>query len=166
MMRKISLVLLSFLIPLCASARDEYTRTFDKSFPVQSGQKIWLEHKFGDIVIHAHPQEQVVVHADIRVSASDSDLAKQYANQVEIVVQSGGELSIRTKYPDRQRSFGRRDVSFSVRYDVTVPETSPLAIRNSFGGISVSGIKASSEIYNSHGEIRFRDGRGAQRLEN
>jgi hypothetical protein len=163
---KTSLALLGLLLPLGLSAREEYTRTFDKSFTVQNGEKIWLEHKFGDIAIHAHPQQEVVVHADIRISASDSDLAKQYANQVEIVVQSGGELSIRTKYPDTQRSFGRRDVSFSVRYDITVPETSPLAVRNSFGAISVSGIKASSEIHNSHGEIRFRDGRGAHRLEN
>jgi formylmethanofuran dehydrogenase subunit D len=163
---KTSLALLGMLLPLCASARDEYTRTFDKSFTVQSGEKIWLEHKFGDIVIRARPQQEVVVHADIRISASDSDLAKQYANQVEILVQSGGELSIRTKYPDMQRSFGHRDVSFSVRYEITVPETSPLAVRNSFGAISVSGIKAPSEIHNSHGEIRFRDGRGAQRIEN
>ena len=163
---KTSLVLLSVLIPLCASARDEYTRTFDKSLPVQSGEKIWLEHKFGDIVIHGRPQQEVIVHADIRISASNSDLAKQYANQVEIVVQSGAELSIRTKYPDTQRSFGHRDVSFSVRYDITVPETSPLVVRNSFGAISLSGVKASSEIYNSHGEIRFRDGRGTQRLQN
>lgn len=163
---KIRLVLLSILLAQCVSAREEYTRTFDKSFAVQSGEKIWLEHKFGDIVIRARPQQEVVIHADIRISASDSDLAKQYANQVEIVVQSGGELSIRTKYPDTQRSFGHRDVSFSVRYDITVPETSPLVVRNSFGGISVSGIKASSEIYNSHGEIRFRDGRGTQNLQN
>jgi hypothetical protein len=166
MTRKTNLLLLGLLLPLCLSARDEYTRTFDKTFAVQGGEKIWLEHKFGDIVIRARPQQQVVIHADIRISASDSDLAKQYADQVEIVVQSGAELSIRTKYPDTQRSFGHRDVSFSVRYEITVPETSPLVIRNSFGAISVNGIKSSSEIYNSHGEIRFRDGRGAQHLQN
>jgi hypothetical protein len=83
---KTSLALLGLLLPLGLSAREEYTRTFDKSFTVQNGEKIWLEHKFGDIAIHAHPQQEVVVHADIRISASDSDLAKQYANQVEIVV--------------------------------------------------------------------------------
>jgi hypothetical protein len=121
MTRKTSLLLLSLLIPLCVSAREEYTRTFDKSFAVQNGEKIWLEHKFGDIVIRAHSQQQVVVHADIRISAPDSDQAKQYAGQVEILVQPGAELSIRTKYPDTQRSFGHRDVSFSVRYEITVP---------------------------------------------
>jgi hypothetical protein len=159
-------LLVTLLAPLCVSAREEYTRTFDKSIGVQSGEKIWLEHKFGDIVIRAHAKQEVVIHADIRVSAPDSDSAKQYAGRVEILVSPGAELAIRTRYPDAQRSFGRRDVSFSVRYVITVPETSPLVVRNSFGSVSVSGIKASSEIYNSHGEIRFRDGRGTQRIEN
>ena len=154
------------LVPCCIQAREEYTRTFDKSLGVQNGQKIWLEHKFGDVVIRAHAQQQVVVHADIRVSAPDSDAAKQYAGRVEILVEPGAELSIRTRYPDAQRSFGRRDVSFSVRYEVTVPETSPLVVRNAFGSVSISGIKSSSEIYNSHGEIRFRNGRGTQHIEN
>lgn len=167
MTRKINLILLlGLLVPLGASAREEYTRTFDKTFATQNGEKIWLEHKFGDIVIRAHARQEVVVHADIRISAPDSASAKQYADRVEILVQPGAELSIRTKYPDTERSFGHRDVSFSVRYELTVPETSPLVVRNSFGAVSVSGVKASSEIYNSHGEIRFRDGRGAQRLEN
>ena len=101
-------VLLS--VPWCMQAREEYTRTFDKSLGVQNGQKIWLEHKFGDVVIRAHAQQQVVVHADIRVSARDSEVAKQYAGRVEILVEPGAELSIRTRYPDAQRSFGRRDV--------------------------------------------------------
>ncbi len=167
MTRKTNFLLLCLLLaPLHSQAREEYTRTFDKSLSVQSGQKIWLEHKFGDIVIRTHTQQEVVVHADVRVSASDSDSAKQYAGRVEILVTPGAELSIRTRYPDTEKSFGRRDVSFSVRYEVTVPETSPLTVRNSFGAVSVSGIKASSEIYNSHGEVRFRDGRGTQHIEN
>src|SRR4051794_2969953 len=110
MMRKTNLLLLALLLPLCLSAREEYTRTFDKSLTVPSGEKIWIEHKFGDIVIRGHARQEVVVHADIRVSAPDSDSAKQYAGRVEVLVSPGAELSIRTRYPEAQRSFGRRDV--------------------------------------------------------
>jgi hypothetical protein len=165
--RRISILFFGFVLCLPAFDRQEYTRTFDRTLTVRSGQKVVLEHKFGDIEVRTHPQQEVTIHADIRVSAGDSNEAKQYAERVEVLVEPSSELSIRTRYPDAPRSFlGFRNVSFSVHYELTIPETSPLQVRNSFGGVLVSGLKTSSEIVTSHGELRFHDGRGAQRLEN
>ncbi|HEY3938830.1 MAG TPA: hypothetical protein VGL97_15460 [Bryobacteraceae bacterium] len=167
MIRRISVVSLGLTLTLSLFARDEYTRSFDKTLAVRSGERIVLEHKLGDIVIHTHPQQEATIHAVIRVSASDSGQAKQFADRVEILVEPASELSIRTRYPDTPRSFfGMQNISFSVHYDLTVPENSPLEVRNAFGSVSATGVKASSVIATSHGDLSFRDGRGAQRLEN
>jgi hypothetical protein len=147
--------------------REEYHRAFDKTVTVQNAERVAMEHKFGDIVIHTHPQQDVVIHADIRVSASDAAEAKQYADRVEILVEATSELFIRTRYPEAPKSFfGMHNISFSVHYDVTIPESSPLQVRNSFGAVFASGVKAGSELITSHGELKFQDGRGTQRLEN
>ncbi len=167
-MKRISVLLVGLIVALSAVARDEYTRTFDKTVTLRPGQRVSLEHRLGDIVIRTHAQSDVVIHADIRVSASDANEAKAFADRIEILVEpSSSELFIRTRYPERTNSFmGIRNVSYSVRYEVTIPETAPLGVRNSFGRVSVTGVKANCDITTSHGDVEFRDGRGTQRLEN
>src|SRR5216683_3008185 len=123
MKRRISLLSLGLALALVASARDEFTRDFDKTVQVRTGAKIWIENKFGDVVVRSHAQQDVIIHAAIRVSASDSSLAKQYADRVEIFVQPASDLAIRTHYPEAREwsNFGGRDVSFSVHYEIMVP---------------------------------------------
>lgn len=149
-----------------ALAREEYTRTFDKTIAVKPGGKIYVEHKLGDVVIRAGRQPEVTIHAAISVSARDATAAKQFADRVEILVEpSATELTIRTKYPSAPDSFfGARNISYTVHYEITVPESAPLEVRNAFGGVSVTGVKASSEITSSHGDVEWRDGRGTQQL--
>jgi len=162
--RKISFLLVGLALAWSGLARDEYDRTFDKTVSWRDGQRIFLEHKLGDIVVRTHAQPEVVIHSDIHVSAPDANQAKDFANRLEIRVEpSSSELSIRTIYPDGAHGHG---VSYCVRYEVTLPETAPLELRDSFGSVSVTGVKANSEIITSHGSLEFRDGRGTQRLEN
>ncbi len=167
MIRKISPLIVALLFACAALGRDEYTRTFDKTIPVHAGVRIMLEHKLGDITIHTHNSPEVVIHADIRVSARNQQDAKALADRIDILIDSSSSvLSIRTRYPERSESIFGNNTSYSVRYDVTIPESSPLDLHNSFGAVSVTGVKAGSNITNSHGDLAFRDGQGTQRLEN
>ncbi len=172
MTRRISRSLLGFAFSLIfvlpVAAREEYTRHFDKTVRVANGEALHLEHTFGAVEIRTHPGSDVVIHADIRVSAGDLQQAKQYADQVEIDVQPSSELSIRTKYPNAQKSFmnWRSNVSFAAQYEITVPENTPLTVRNSFSEVSVAGIKANCDIVTSHAQLSFENGSGTQHLEN
>lgn len=168
MIRQTSFVLLGALLACVASARDEYTRIFDKTLPLQAGQHVFIESKFGDIIVRTHLQPDVVIHALIRVSAASADEAKSYADRVDILVEpSSSELSIRTRYPETSGGlFNFRNTSYSIHYEITLPEAAPLEVRNSFGGISVAGIKAGATLTNSHGDLELRDSRGVERLAN
>ncbi len=168
MIRRTSWILMVSLLACSAFARDEYTRVFDKTISLQPGQRVFLEHKFGDIIVRTHPQGEAVIHAVIHVSAGDSNEAKSYADRVEILVEpSQSELSIRTRYPDTSGHFlNFRNVSYSVHYELTLPEGAPLELHNAFGGVSIVGVKAGAQVVNSHGDLEVRDCRGAQHLEN
>ncbi|HZQ55648.1 MAG TPA: hypothetical protein VFB14_25845 [Bryobacteraceae bacterium] len=167
MTRKIKFALIFVFLAVNLFAREEYTRTFDKTIPVSAGERISIEHQMGDIVIHTQSKPEVTIHADIRVSAPSADEAKSYADRIEIRIEpSSSLLAIRTRYPQTRNFFGMHNTSYYVRYDIGMPETCPLDIRNSFGAVSVAGIKANSDIVTSHGALDFRDGKGTQRLEN
>ena len=162
------IILFGLGLTLNAVCREEYTRNFDKSLNLRQAQSLRVEHTLGDIDIHTHPQQDLTIHAEIHVSATDRTKAEQFANEVQIVTESSSpEFVIRTRYPESgNRSFaGGNALSYSVRYELTVPENTPLTVRDAFGSVSVTGLKAESKIATSHGSIVFRDGKGAQRLD-
>ena len=76
-------------------------------------------------------------------------------------------MFVRTKFPEKKwHFFGSGNISYSVDYDILVPETMPLSARNKFGDVTVEGLKAGATIVNSNGKVAFSDGRGGQRIEN
>jgi hypothetical protein len=168
MVDKTKIIFFGLALALNGMDREDYTRTFDKTVTLTPGQALRVEHSMGEIVIRTHPQLELIIHAEIHVSAPDRTRAEQFANKIEILTeQASSEFSIRTRYPERPQSFfGNSAVSYSVRYEITMPESTPLDVRNAFGAVSVNGLKANGNIKSSHGSIRFQDGKGAQRIEN
>ena len=141
-------ILLGAMLACAVFARDEYTRAFDKTLPLANGGTVSIEHRLGDIVIHTHPERTVVIHAEIHTSGPDRNEAEQFANRVDIIGENSSGVSIRTQYP-----VGLNNFSYYVRYELTIPEDAPLEVRSSFGSVSVTGLKANSDIRTSHGEI-------------
>lgn len=169
MNRRIKLGLVACVaVALPGFAREDYTRNFDKTISMQAGQRLRIEHKYGDVVLRTHASPELVVHAVVRVSASDSNEAKRYSENVRITVEpEGSMLLIETVYPKHENLglFGS-NVSYSVNYEILMPESAPLEVKNSFGAVSVNDLKAPGDITTSHGKLEFRHGRGNQRLEN
>lgn len=167
MLPRVALTLL--LLGVHLFAREEFTRTFQKTVTLPAAQRIEVDNRFGDVLVRAQPGGNVAISAAIKATAGDLAEAKRIAERIVIdVQQSASALTIRTRYPDEPHGFpfGRRHVSFSVSYDILLPETSPLRVRNSFGGVVVTDVKADAAITNSNGKLIFRDGRGAHHLEN
>jgi len=149
--------------------REEYTRTFQKTVAWQQGQSVRIDHRNGDIVIRTHRQPDIRVDASIRVSADDKTEAASFGDQIQIQIESAASaVSIRTSYPESRSGYftGRRNISFSVSYDIAMPENAPLYVVNRFGNVTVSNLKAAADINNAHGLLTFRDNRGNHRLEN
>ena len=110
------------------SAREEFTREFDKNVPWTAGQAVRLEHRMGSINVHTNQGKEVQIRASLRCSADRLDDAKDFCNRIEIVIQTTGSIFIQTKYPQQDESFwNRRNIGFSVNYDIAMPETAPLA---------------------------------------
>jgi hypothetical protein len=145
------------------SAREEATREFSRTLPMRAGQAFRLEHQQGDVTIATHALAEARIVAHIRVSAPTAGEAQAALPQVAIDVQeTPAAVAVRTRYPDTRA----RNISYAVDYEITLPETAPLQARNSFGDVSVRGLKAEGDVRSSHGRLTFTDGRGRQRLEN
>jgi hypothetical protein len=164
-MRAMLVSFLSVTTLLIARPQDEVTRDFQKTVAVKLGQRIEIEHRLGSVNIRAGSGSEASIRATIRASAGSRDEAQQLANQVEILIDDrSAALVVRTRYPEENRS--RRNVSYSASYDITIPGSSPLVLRNKFGAVDIEGMQARVEVYGGHGTLNFRNGRGDHYLEN
>ena len=148
-------------------ARDDYKRDFSKTLPVKPGQRLDIDHSQGKLRITTHSAPELRIQARIEVSTSATGEAKTFGDAIAITVEeSGGAIVVRSKYPEKKWHFVDKGfVSYSVDFDIAMPETMPLAARNKFGDISVENLKANSEPLERQRQDRVsqRQGRAAHR---
>jgi hypothetical protein len=145
------------------------TKEFQKTLPLGANQTLSLEHKFGEVRIHAENTREVRISATIRVQAHSRSEADRFAEQVRIEVSQDSQgIKIRTFYPDDNSDFFKIRVggpSYSVDYDIAVPADAKLWVKNGFGNVDVQGVRGWADLENSHGQLKFRDG-GSTKLTN
>lgn len=145
------------------------TREFQKTLTLEGNQTVSLQHKFGDVHIHAENGREVRIAATIRVQAHSQSEADRFADQVRIdVAQDSEGIKIQTVYPSEESKFFVVRVggpSYSVDYDIAVPNDTKLWTKNSFGNVEISGVHGWADVENGHGQLTFRDG-GSTKLTN
>jgi hypothetical protein len=155
--------------------RPTFSLDLARTLPVKPGQRLDIEHQLGAIRLTTHARAEVVIKARISVSATDLAVAKAFAEGIAISVDGNGQtVVVRTTYPEQPkpgllaklRFWDRGSVSYSVDFDLVVPETMPVAARNKFGDVTAIGLKADATISNANGALLFSDGGGQATLEN
>ncbi|HYB54499.1 MAG TPA: hypothetical protein VEG84_11590 [Thermoanaerobaculia bacterium] len=154
--------------PAAARGREEVSRSFQKSVALPAGRRVSIDHSHGNLTVTSRKEPTVSINATIHVSSSSKDAAEGMSRDIRIEVEeTEGGLSVRTVYPERRGGFlGFGSLSFSVDYEIVMPELCPLSVHNRFGDVSVSGLRAGGDIANSNGKLVLRDGAGSLRLEN
>jgi hypothetical protein len=148
---------------MSAFAREEYRRDFLKTVPLTGGRSFRIENSNGNINIHTQARNDVEIRAAIRCSAETAAEARNFCDQIQIMVQETGGVFVRTDYP---KMWNHRNLGYGVDYDVTMPETAQLVARNRFGNISGANLHAGSVINNGNGRVYFSGGRGRVEIEN
>ena len=162
MRRGTELILICCFV-LTAFAREEYRRDFQKTVALPGSRNLRVDNSNGKVVVRTHAAPEASIQATIRCSAPTTAEARDLANRIQIVVEeSASGASVRTEYPKNWRG----NISYSVDYDVIVPETAPVEIRNRFGAVSVDNLHAGAIIINNNGQVNLSGGRGSQRIEN
>jgi len=151
------------------SGQSTATKEFQQTLTLGSNQTVSVDHKYGEVRIHAEGGRDVRISATIRAQAHSEEAANKFAEQVKIEVSQDGQgIKVRTVYPDDGSGLFKIRVggpSYSVDYDVAVPSDAKLWVKNGFGNVEIAGVRGWADIENSHGQLNFRDG-GASKLAN
>lgn len=154
--------------PADGAAQEEVIRDFEKTLTLGAGQGVAVEHQLGDVRVHGHPGREVNIRASIHVQMDSRAESEALADRIKIEVEQGGPgVQVRTVYPDdlRHGGSGHVRISYSVSYDIAVPADAALHVKDSFGGITVSGVRGQLDLDTSHGSVFLQDG-GPGRVNN
>ena len=162
-MRNGTNLILVLCCAMTAFAREEFKRDFQKTVPLAAGRSFRIESSNGSLNIHTQPKGEVAIRASLRCSADTAAEAKSFCERIQIGVQeSATGVSVRTEYPSERN---HRNLGFQVDYDITMPDTSPLDVRNRFGSVSVVNVHAPGSINNANGRVSLSGGKGRQEIE-
>jgi len=165
MRSRINLILLTVAVCATACAREEVKRDFRKFANLPVGRSVRIESQFGRISVRTKPGREVFVQALTHCSADTMDQAKRICDQIQVLFEETPTgVSVRTEYPRLSGRF--HNLSYAVDYDITMPDTAPLDVRNRFGKLDVVDLHAPATIDSGNGTVTFIGGRGQQRIGN
>jgi len=142
------------------AAQDQVSRDFQQTVALGAGQSVHIEHKFGSVRLHGESGRDVKISATIRAQASSHEEAESFAQKIKIEVQQTSEgVRIKTIYPEEEKKWfhSSKNSSWSVSYDIGMPSDAPITVRNSFGGVEVTGVHGAADVENGYGTLNVRD---------
>lgn len=170
MLRMTILALLGLLLPALAAHAATLKETFQKTYPLQAGEKVTLRNVNGGVTVEAWDRAEVQVVAEKEVKAADAELAKKAMSQIQIQAgRADGGLRIETKLPKRNNGvfdwmFGR-EVNMNVKYRLRVPREARLDVVTVNGGLRLAGTRGDASLGTTNGGIEVEKAEGRLDLE-
>lgn len=158
-MKKLLVVTVALLLTTAASAAT-LTETVDRTFNVKPGATVALSNVNGRITIGSWDQPRVRVVATKEVKGNRDD-AKDAMKELRVeFAQTNGGVTIKTHYPRRDHGFTSifdlflgNHTNAQVRYELTVPRTMNVDVRNTNGSIHLADVAGHLELDTTNGKI-------------
>ena len=134
-----------------------------KIFKVKKNTNIYIENKYGDIVIETWDKDSVYFDISVKVNAQDDGKAFDLLDRISFEgINSGQHLSFKTVFlPHKSKitNFFRTVVSadrsnVDINYVVYMPAYNNLTIENKFGDIFLPSFAGELDIMLSHGDLK------------
>jgi hypothetical protein len=146
------LIVLFFMLAglTAVGAREEYTRSFQKEFPVKSGDKIILDNKFGEIHCNNWEKDLVNIQVTITVTARSEEEAQKIFDRIKVDIASqSGQVTAKTTIGESRFS----NSSFSIDYAVMMPAYLDLDLQNKFGDVFLNELSGKANLQVSYGAL-------------
>ncbi len=154
---KYKLILLFLLSASLGISKDqlEKKRVVEKSYNVSTTTSLRIENKFGKIEINSWDKNEFAIKVEIIGRGRTDERAQRILDQIEIDIDEGSsEISFETSI-DRMKN--RNNEGFEVNYTISMPESNPLEIKNSFGDVLMGNRGGDLDINVAYGSMRVGD---------
>jgi len=138
----------------------EKKKTYSKSYPVSSSDKIDIENKFGELKINTWDKNEVKVDVTMTAEAGTEERAQRMLDLISIEDgKENGGVYFKTKYgneknkDDELRNNKGERQRLSIDYVVYLPAHNPLYALNEFGPMSIGDYSGEATFISKFGSF-------------
>jgi hypothetical protein len=136
----------------------EKRKSYSKSYPVSSTEKISINNQFGEVKILTWDKAEVQVNVEIMVKASTEEKAQTILDHIKIEDGKNSNGVFFTTQMNNQnqknnKGHGNDSQSMEINYEVHMPGGSPLDLINQFGKTNVPDLSGPVEITQKFGDL-------------
>jgi len=136
----------------------EKKKSYTKSYPLSSSDKVVLSNQFGEMKIQTWDRNEVKVDATITTKSDDESRAQSRLDRITIEDdKSGNTVNFTTKFAndkERKNEDGSgRNESMSINYTVYLPATATLSATNQFGAMTVPDYRGEATLVSKFGSL-------------
>jgi hypothetical protein len=148
------LVVLFFASTMLAHAESEKRRSINKTYKVSGSTMIKLSNSFGKMHVETWDKNEVKVDIEIIVRASNDDRAQNLLDKIDINIEDGNTSSSLSFVTSIGNNKSGRSTSFEINYDVSLPKTNSLDLKNSFGDTYLGDMSGDVDLNVQYGNLK------------
>lgn len=139
----------------------ERKKTIVKVYDVTSKDHLLIENQFGNVNVNLWNRDEIRVDITIKANSSSEERVQRYLDAVEISEKrSGDQIILKTnidngsgnKWNMNRNKDGEQNY-VRIDYQVSMPKTNPLTVKNSFGNTNIPTFSAPLTINQQHGNF-------------
>lgn len=129
-------------------------RTISKTYAA-AGNSLVIENSFGDVKVTTWDKNEISVNIHIEASSTDKEYADKTFNRIDVQdKQEGKEISFKTTFGnDSERGCKNCSSTMSIDYDIHLPASNTLSIKNSFGDITLPDYNGNVSLASEYGSL-------------
>ncbi|MEN8226103.1 MAG: DUF4097 family beta strand repeat-containing protein [Bacteroidota bacterium] len=145
----LSLLFLMFLASVTLA--DEQKKTFSDSFKVNTDAEVLISNEYGNVAIESWDRNEVSIEVVVSVVGRSEEKSKELLDKISVKIEgSPSHVEAVTKITG---NLNCRNCSFNIDYEVKMPATNLLELKNSFGNVFIGDLHGSAEISVSYGNL-------------
>jgi len=138
----------------------EKSKSYSKSYPVGSGDKILLDNSFGEMKISTWSKNEIKVDISMTVKAGTDERAQKILDIITIEDgKNGSEIFFKThlsndkRNRDEDRNERHESTSFKINYTVYLPANATLEATNQFGPMLIGDFDGVATLTSKFGSL-------------
>lgn len=139
-------LLFSTQISYAKKSEVSQSKTITKNFKVSQNQLLSIDNKFGDVNITTWDKKEISVEIKITVGSSNEEKAKKRLDEITVEInESSDKISFKTEIGNKVQNASGKN-SMEINYEVKMPKSNPLDLKNSFGAFTINDLDGKAKI--------------------
>jgi len=141
-------------ISVMAHADSEKRRSINKTYKVSGSTMMKFSNSFGKMHVETWDKNEVKVNIEIIARASSDERAQDLLDKIDINIDDDNPSSSISFITSIGNNKSGRNTSFEINYDVSMPKTNTLDIKNSFGDVYLGDLSGDVDVNVQYGNLK------------